>query len=80
MGFAQLAELLDEVYRGQDRLARGDIQRAAVLANLPADLMLLIDGLPEGEYSEDEAAEALRQVPQMLTPGEGEPPTRLDAT
>ena len=77
MAFVQLVELLDEVYRGQDRLTRDDIHRAAVEAELPADLMLLIDGLPEGEYSEDEAAEALGQVPQLLTPGDAEPPADL---
>jgi hypothetical protein len=75
MAFVQLVELLDEVYRGQDRLTRDDIHRAAVEADLPADLMLLIDGLPEGEYSEDEAADALQQVPELLTPGDAEPPT-----
>jgi hypothetical protein len=78
MAFVQLAELLDEVYRGQDRLTRGDIHRAAVVADLPADLMQLIDGLPEGEYSEDEAADALRQVPDLLMPGDGSPEAGLN--
>jgi hypothetical protein len=78
MAFVQLAELLDEVYRGQDRLTPGDIHRAALEAELPADLMQLIDGLPEGEYSEDEAADALRQVPNLLTPGDGSALSALD--
>lgn len=61
--FMQLDELLDEVFRGQERLSRDDIFRAAVAADLPADAMTLVDRLPEGEYSQDEAAEALRQLP-----------------
>jgi hypothetical protein len=71
MANLQLVELLDEVYRGQDRLTRDDIHRAAVEAGLQPDLMRLLDGLPEGEYSEDEAAEALQQVPELFAPGDG---------
>jgi hypothetical protein len=55
-------ELLDDMYRAQERLSRDDIQRAAVAADLPAEELALLDALPEGEYSEDEVVEALRQV------------------
>ena len=55
-----LDELLDDMYSGQERLSRDEIHRRAVAADLPADLMLRVDALPEGEYALDEAAEALR--------------------
>ena len=57
-----LAAFLDELYGGRERLSSGDIQRRAVSADLPADLLTRVDALPEGEYAQDEAAEALRQV------------------
>jgi len=55
-----LAAFLDALYHGQERLSSGDIQRAAVSADLPADLLTRVDALPEGEYAQDEAAEALQ--------------------
>ena len=55
-----LDAFLDELYHGQERLTSGDIQRSAVSAGLPADVLTRIDALPEGEYAQDEAAEALR--------------------
>ena len=70
MTFMELDELLDEVYRGQERLTGAAIQRAAIEAALSAQAMALVDGLPEGEYSRDEAAEALRQVPELLNDGD----------
>jgi len=57
-----LNELLDDSYRGQERLTRDELRRQAVAAELPADAMALLDGLPEGEYAQDEAAEALRSL------------------
>jgi hypothetical protein len=67
-----LDAFLDHVYEyhGQERLSRVEIHRAAVTAELPADQLAIVDGLPEGEYSQDEAAEALRQVPDLLSPGD----------
>jgi hypothetical protein len=59
-GRTPLDELLDDIYVGQERLSRDEIHRRAVAADLPADLMLRVDALPEGEYALDEAAEALR--------------------
>ena len=59
-----LDEFLDDVYVGQERLASADLQRSAIAADLPATVMTRIDALPEGEYAQDEAAEALRLLPQ----------------
>jgi hypothetical protein len=55
-------EFLDDAYRGQERLTSGDLQRMAVAADLPASALTRIDALPEGEYAQDEASEALRGV------------------
>jgi hypothetical protein len=57
-----LASFLDEAYRAEERLTSGDLQRRAVAEDLPAALLTRIDALPEGEYLQDEVAEAL-QVP-----------------
>jgi hypothetical protein len=77
-----LDAFLDHVYEyhGQERLSRDEIHRAAVTAELPADQLSIVDGLPEGEYAQDEAAEALRLVPDLFSPGDtgamaGQPPT-----
>jgi hypothetical protein len=71
-----LDTFLDDVYHGQERLSRDEIHRAAVTFDLPADQLAIVDGLPEGEYAQDEAAEALRQVPELLSPGDGGAPPR----
>ncbi|MFE9954104.1 hypothetical protein [Micromonospora sp. NPDC005299] len=55
----QLDELLDDIFRGQERMSQADIYRRAVSAELPADLLSRIDRLPEGEYAVDEAADLL---------------------
>ena len=55
-------EFLDDAYRAQERLTSGDLQRMAVAADLPASALTRIDALPEGEYAQDEAAEALRAL------------------
>jgi hypothetical protein len=57
-----LDEFLDDAYVGQERLAAADLQRSAVAADLPATVLARIDALPEGEYAQDEAAEALRTL------------------
>lgn len=58
----QLDLLLDDIYAGRERVSRAEIQRRAVVAELPAGLMSRVDSLPEGEYAQDEASEALRLV------------------
>ncbi|WP_442933318.1 hypothetical protein [Micromonospora psammae] len=55
----QLDELLDDIYRGQERISQADIHRRAIAAQLPAALLARIEALPQGEYSVDEAADAL---------------------
>ena len=57
-----LDEFLDDAYVGQERLAAAHLQRSAVAADLPATVLARIDALPEGEYDQDEAAEALRTL------------------
>jgi hypothetical protein len=55
-----LDDFLDEAFDAQERISSGDLQRRAVAAGLPADLLTRIDALPEGEYAQDEASEALQ--------------------
>ncbi|MGA4729574.1 hypothetical protein ACWEOS_31435 [Micromonospora taraxaci] len=54
-----LDDLLDDVFRAQERVDQGEIYRRAVAAELPADLLARVDALPEGEYSVDEASDLL---------------------
>ncbi|WP_435824005.1 hypothetical protein [Actinoplanes missouriensis] len=60
--FRALTEFLDTAYDAQERLSSGDLQRRAIAADLPAEALTRIDALPEGEYAQDEAAEALRSL------------------
>jgi hypothetical protein len=55
---------VDDLYTGQERLARDEIYRRAVAADLPAGAMDVLDRLPEGEYAQDELSEALGQIAQ----------------
>lgn len=57
---SRLSTFLDEAYRAEERLTSGDLQRRAIAEDLPATLLTKIDALPEGEYLQDEAEEALR--------------------
>jgi hypothetical protein len=57
-----LDDFLDDAYDAQERMTSGDLQRRAIAADLPAEAMTKIDALPEGEYAQDEAAEALRSI------------------
>jgi len=59
---SDLDDFLDAAYDAQERLSRGDLQRRAIASDLPAETMTRIDALPEGEYAQDEAAEALRSI------------------
>jgi hypothetical protein len=60
--FAELDEFLDTAFEAQERMSAGDLQRRAIAADLPAEALTRIDALPEGEYAQDEAAEALRAL------------------
>ena len=57
-----LDEFLDDAFTGQERLSSAELQRGAIAADLPATALTRIDALPEGEYAQDEAAEALRAL------------------
>ena len=58
----RLDEFLDDAFLAQDRMTDIEIQRSAMAADLPADLMTRIDALPEGTYSQDEASDALHDL------------------
>jgi hypothetical protein len=58
-----LAAFLDDAFDAQERISSGDLRRRAVAADLPAALLTRIDALPEGEYAQDEALEALHELP-----------------
>jgi hypothetical protein len=58
-------ELLDEVYSGQERMTRDDIYRRAVAAGLPAEVIVALDALPEGEYAQDEVIDSLAQIGEV---------------
>ncbi|MFI6824289.1 hypothetical protein ACIBJE_25600 [Micromonospora sp. NPDC050187] len=52
-------DLLDDIYHGQERISQAEIQRRAVAAELPADLLTRISALPQGEYAMDEVSDLL---------------------
>lgn len=58
-GQHRLAAFLDSVFAGQERMTRDEILRHAVASELPAGLRDRLEALPEGEYAQDEMAEAL---------------------
>jgi len=60
--FHELDDFLDDAFEAQERMSAGDLQRRAITADLPAEALTRIDALPEGEYAQDEAAEALRAL------------------
>ena len=59
-----LDAFLDEAFVGHERMTSADLQRSAIASHLSATAMTRIDALPEGEYAQDEASEALRTLPQ----------------
>ncbi|WP_433321179.1 hypothetical protein ACQP0U_26715 [Micromonospora sp. CA-269861] len=54
-----LDDLLDGIFRAQERVEQAEIYRQAVAAELPPELLARIDALPEGEYSVDEVSDLL---------------------
>jgi hypothetical protein len=56
---SDLDRFLDEAYVGLERLSSLDLRQRAIAADLPAELLTRVDALPEGEYAQDEVAEAL---------------------
>ncbi|GIG91868.1 hypothetical protein Pen02_68040 [Plantactinospora endophytica] len=59
----ELDALLDDLYHGQERVTQSEIQRRAVAAEVPAELLTRITALPQGEYAVDEVAELLGGTP-----------------
>lgn len=59
---SRIRDLLDEIYHGQERITQADIQRQAVAAELPAELLTRISALPQGEYAFEEAVELLDEA------------------
>jgi hypothetical protein len=57
-----LDDFLDEAYVGLERLSSLNLRQRAIAADLPAELLTRVDALPEGEYAQDEVAEALRDL------------------
>lgn len=72
----ELEATLDEVFMRQERLTSDEIQRRAVAADAPVDVINALDGLPEGEYAQEEVAEALYMAPSDTALGI--PPEELD--
>jgi hypothetical protein len=66
-----IEELLDEIFAGQERLSRDEIQRRAVAADLAANDLAALDALPEGEYAHDEVADAIGPA-SSSAPSDGE--------
>jgi hypothetical protein len=58
----ELDGFLDDAFDGQERLSSADLQRRAIASDLSATTLTRIDALPEGEYAQDEAAEAVRAL------------------
>jgi hypothetical protein len=58
----ELDAFLDDAFDAQERISSGDLRRRAIAADLPAGLLTRVDALPEGEYAQDEAADALHEL------------------
>jgi hypothetical protein len=75
----ELDAVLEEVFLRQERLSRDEIYRRAVAAQAPTEVVSALDALPEGEYAQDEVAEALEQVAEPAEmPEAGVPANELD--
>jgi len=64
----QAAELIAELFTGVDRLTSGEVIRRAVAANAPAGVVVQLESVPEGEYSQDEFAEAVAAGVEEVSP------------
>lgn len=74
-----IERLLDEVYTGQERVSQGEIRRRAVALDLPAEVITSLETLPEGEYAQEEASEALAQLRATSAFAAGVPATSLSS-
>jgi hypothetical protein len=74
----EVEAILDEVYVGQERVTRDEIYRRAVMMDASVEVMDALNALPEGEYAQDEIAEAVRQTGGTgAVPGFGVPAIEL---
>jgi|KBSSwiStaDraftv2_1062776.scaffolds.fasta_scaffold292070_2 hypothetical protein len=66
-----VSSILDEIFVGQERLSRDEIYRRAQIAGTAVELVDAFDRLPEGEYAQDEVADALGRfgLDEDHTPG-----------
>jgi Family of unknown function (DUF6158) len=51
--------VLTDLYAGVDRMTSDEVGRRAVAGNVPADVIAVLQAVPEGEYSLDEMLDAL---------------------
>ncbi|WP_144124592.1 hypothetical protein [Catellatospora sichuanensis] len=63
-----LETLLDTLFIGEERLSVAELRRRAVAEDMPSDVLLSIDTLPEGEYAQDEVLDALHTHAVMTPP------------
>lgn len=64
--------LLDDIFLRRERLTRDEIYRRAVAADAPTQVVDALDGLPEGEYAQDEVTDAMGEIGEpTATPGAG---------
>jgi len=64
----QAAALIAELFTGVDRLTSEEVVRRAVAADAPAGVVIQLEAVPEGEYSQDELAEAIAVRAGLVTP------------
>lgn len=57
-----VSSILDEIFVGQERLSRDEIYRRAQITGTSVEMVEAFDALPEGEYAQDEVAEAIERV------------------
>jgi hypothetical protein len=69
--------ILDEAFVGLERVSRAEIYRRAVAADAPIEVINALGRLPEGEYSQDEVAEALGERYHPIAELEGGVTTQL---
>lgn len=66
----EVENVLEQIFIGQERLSHDEIYRRVVAIDVSAELSTALDSLPEGEYAQDELAEALGALADSPTGGE----------
>jgi len=70
--------ILEDIFMGRQRLTRDEILRRTMAAEAPGEVTTALCALPEGEYAEDEVADALDQI-GTLQPDRAPPSSRVAA-